>query len=78
MINPIIRQIIGRDCHVSLSNRTVIRHVISRLKEGYSTFRKMSRRERKLLLRDCIKAHRENWNLYVRVMGSKRKGRNKP
>lgn len=67
-VHPILRQIIDRDCHVSLTNREVMRHVISKLKDGYRTFRAMPKRDRRDLLRQCIACHRENWRLYVEVM----------
>ena len=49
-IHPIIRQIIDRDCHVSWSNRRVIRHVVSKLRDGQRTFRAMPREDRRTLL----------------------------
>lgn len=67
-IHPIVRQIIDRDCHVSLTHREVIRHVISKLKGGYPTFRAMPKRDRRELVRQCIARQRENWRLYVDVM----------
>ena len=67
-MHPIVRQIIDRDCHVGISNRAVMRHVISRLKHGWETFRQMPRADRKELLRQCRDRHRENRELYVAVM----------
>lgn len=67
-VHPIIAQIIDRDCHVSLSNRAVIRHVISKLKHGYDTFRALSKDDRKAFMRQCIVRHQKNWELYVAVM----------
>lgn len=67
-IHPIVRQIIDRDCHVSLTNREVMRHVISKLKAGYRTYRAMPKRDRHELLRQCIACHQANWRLYVDVM----------
>ena len=67
-MHPIVKQIIDRDCHVGLPNREVIRHVISRLKDGHATFRSMSRADRRLLMQQCIENHRENRELYVAVM----------
>lgn len=49
-IHPIIRQIIDRDCHVSWSNRRVIRHVISKLRNGFETYQTMPRDDRRELL----------------------------
>lgn len=67
-VHPIVRQIIDRDCHVSMTNREVMRHVISRLRNGYRTFREMPRAERRELLQQCRHQHRENFRLYVQVM----------
>ena len=65
--SPIVRQIIDRDCHVSLTNRQVIRHVVSKLKNGYATFRSLSRSERRGIMRQCIARHEENRKLYQQV-----------
>lgn len=67
-IHPIIRQVIDRDCHVGESNRTVVRHVISKLKHGYETFCQMSARDRRLLIEQSIVHHQANQRLYVEVM----------
>ena len=74
-VHPIIRQIIDRDCHVSMRNRAVIRHVISRLKDGYMTFRAMPHEDRKELMRQCVRVHRENRELYCDVMSGDVSGR---
>ena len=74
-VHPIVRQIIDRDCHVSMRNRAVIRHVISRLKDGYLTFRALQREDRKELMRQCVRVHRENWELYRDVMSGDVSGR---
>lgn len=71
-VHPIIRQIINRDCHVGASNRAVIKHVVSRLKRGYATFRAMPRADRKIMLQQCIAVHAENRALYGQVMGASR------
>ena len=67
-MHPIVKQIIDRDCHVGLPNREVIRHVISRLKDGHATYRAMPRSDRRLLMQQCVQRHRENRELYVAVM----------
>ena len=67
-MHPIVRLIIDRDCHVGMSYRAVMRHVISRLRNGYRTFRAMPPEDRKELLRQCRDRHRENRELYVAVM----------
>lgn len=74
-VHPIVRQIIDRDCHVSLSNRSVIRHVISRLRDGRATFRAITLGDRKNLMRQCIKVHRENREFYVDLMSGDVSGR---
>ena len=63
----IIRMIIDRDCHVSLSNRQVIKHVISRLKKGYSTYKVLSRKDRRKLMLSCIQYHSDNKLLYFEI-----------
>lgn len=68
-VHPIIRQIIDRDCHVSQTQPEVIRHVISRLRNGYQTFRMLPSEHRRRLIDDCILQHRGNQELYRRVMG---------
>ena len=68
-MHAIISQIINRDCHVSLSNRAVIKHVISRLKRKYKTFASMNRRDRRAFMFACIEQHKENQDLYFYVTG---------
>lgn len=70
--NLIIRQIVGR-CHISDSNMSVIRYVISRLRDGHATFRAMAPSLRRQLLREIIQAHRGNQRLYVEVMSGFRR-----
>ena len=67
-VHPIVRQIIDRDCHVGESYRTVIRHVVSKIRGGYETFRGMPKADRRLLMQQCIQQHRANRELYVAVM----------
>jgi|GEM_PF-778497 len=67
-VHPIVKQIINRDCHVGESNRTVVRYVISKLKNGYESFRKMPKADRRMLIEQCIKQHRGNFKEYVEVM----------
>ena len=67
-IHPIIRQIIDRDCHVSESSRAVVRHVISKLKNGYATYREWSQADRRQFVDQCIAQHRANQRLYDEVM----------
>lgn len=65
----IISMIIDRDCHVSWSNRRVIKHVISRLRNGYRTFATMQRAERRRFMQECIRIHHANQKEYRFVMG---------
>jgi hypothetical protein len=67
-VHPIVKQIINRDCHVGESNQTVVRHVISKLKQGYEGFRQMPKADRRMLIAQCIKQHRGNFKEYVEVM----------
>lgn len=67
-VHPIVKQIIDRDCHVGESYRTVIRHVVSKLRGGWNSFRAMSRSDRRFLMRQCIQQHRANRELYRAVM----------
>jgi hypothetical protein len=67
-MHPIVRQIIDRDCHVSMSAREVVRYVISKLTNQYATFRELSKADRRKLVADCVAAHRANLELYVSVM----------
>lgn len=60
-----ISMIVGR-CHVADSNLSVIRYVLSRMNPG--SFRKAPRRQRRKLLRDVIREHQRNRQLYRRVM----------
>lgn len=63
----IIRQIVGR-CNVGMSNRQVIRYVISRLKHKESTFWALSKQDRRYMMETTIKEHKENRQLYHDVM----------
>lgn len=60
-----ISMIVGR-CHVGDSNRKVIRYLKSRMKRG--AWRKLSRDERKQIMREAIRCHAENRELYHAVM----------
>lgn len=70
--DPIVRQIIARDCHVSWSNRRVVRHVISRLAHGWTTYRTLARAWRRDLIRQCYADHARNRDLYLFVMRGQR------
>lgn len=61
--NPIIRHLVG-NCHVGMSDTAVIRHIISRLKEGYKTWKGLDKEQRKKFMRQAVYCHRENQGLY--------------
>jgi len=63
----IVCQIVGR-CHVSESNRTIIRYFISRLKQKERTWRGLSKSDRREWLRQIIECHSLNVGLYRFVM----------
>ena len=67
-VHPIVRQIIDRDCHVGCSHSEVIRHVVSKLKGGFESFRNMKLEDRELLIDQCMQQHSANRKLYVEVM----------
>lgn len=74
----ILSQIVGR-CHVSMTDREVVRYVISRLRYGRLTFRSMTLKDRKQLVNETIRLHHENIELYAYVMNGwerQNKGRN--
>ncbi len=66
--HPIVRQIIDRDCHVAISTRAVVEHVISKLRNGYETFISMPPADRHRFLRQCIDIHQANRVEYQDVM----------
>jgi len=59
--------IVGR-CHVGYSNRKVIRYVISCMRKKYKTWAAMPKANRKAIMREIIRCHAENRNLYHAVM----------
>lgn len=67
-VHPIIRQIIDRDCHVGESNRNVVRHVVSKLRNGYESLRAMSKADRRKFIEQCVAHHHRNYKEYVEVM----------
>lgn len=60
-----IHMIVGR-CHVGQSNLSVIRYLKSRFKHG--AWRSLPRDKRKDIMREAIRCHRENRDLYHTVM----------
>ena len=58
-------------CHVGMSDRAVIWEIVSRLKGKYAGWRKLSREDRRLVMRQAIKRHHENQDLYRDVMGGR-------
>lgn len=66
--HPIVRQIIDRDCHVAEPDRAVLRHVISKLRDGYQTFRGLPKPQRRRFIEDCLAVHWANRAEYEAVM----------
>lgn len=66
--HPIIKQIIDRDCHVGTPTHEVVRHIISKLKKGYDSYRALLADERAMLVVQSARHHRSNFKLYVEVM----------
>ena len=62
-----IHMLVSR-CHVADSNRAVIRYVISRLKNGYATYKSLPRAARRELMAAVIECHTENRALYDAVV----------
>lgn len=56
-----VRRIVDR-CHVGESNLSVIRYLLSTMKKG--AFRKAPRDQRRAILSEAIKRHRENRELF--------------
>lgn len=67
-VHPIVKQIIDRDCHVATPAKEVVRHVISKLRKGYETFRSMPQNDRGQLVEQCVQHHQGNFKEYVEVM----------
>lgn len=67
-VDPIIKMIIDRDCHVNLSNKEVIKHVISKMYNGYNSFKEMEKEDRRKFMKMCIHHHKENIELFNFVM----------
>lgn len=60
-----IDQIVGR-CHVGESYVSVIKYVVSRFRAG--EWRKLTRKERRRIMRRAMRIHRRNRELYASVM----------
>ena len=67
-VNPIIGQIIDRDCIVSTPCSEVVQHVISKLREGYKTYRSMPQSDRELMIEQIVRHHLGNLKQYIEVM----------
>jgi hypothetical protein len=68
----IISQIVDR-LPVTAGKLAVIRYVISRMKDGYKTFRGLPKASRRDIIKRALGQHRDNQVLYSYVMGGKRK-----
>ena len=62
----LLRNIVSR-CHITDSNRTVIRYAVSRLRRGSRLFFALPRTERRDFMRACIQLHAANRRLYKKV-----------
>ena len=69
-MSAMISMIVNR-CHISNSNTEVIRTVISTLKEGHDTFSRMSKYNRRQLMKLAIEYHQTNVELFYTVMTGK-------
>ena len=67
-VHPIVSQIVNRDCHVGSDAKSVVQHVVAKLRNGVGTLRAMTPVDRRKLIDDCIVQHRHNWKEYVEVM----------
>jgi hypothetical protein len=56
-------------CHVGQDYGSVRRYVVSRLRHGYRTFKALPRAQRRAILREIHRTHRDNRRLYMSVMG---------
>jgi hypothetical protein len=63
----IVRNIVGK-CFVGDSYLQVVRFAVSKLRGGYTTYRKLPRKFRRSLLQTIIRAHADNRKLYAYVM----------
>lgn len=64
----IIRQIVNR-CHVGDSDEEVINYMISRIKGGQKTWKTLAISTKEAMAAFAIKVHRQNQDLYGKVMG---------
>jgi hypothetical protein len=67
-VRRISRTIVERDCHVSATVRAAAYHVMTRLRDGRATYRRMSRDERRALWIGAREGVRSNWALYTMAM----------
>lgn len=69
-VDPIIRNIVSR-CHVSNTDQDVIRYVVSRLKDGWETYRSWPVWYRAGFIKQILRVHRANQSLYRRVVSGR-------
>ena len=65
-----INRLVGR-CHVGESTESVIRFVISKLVNGFETFRECPTDVKAMFISNIIKAHNDNRNLFSKVSTGK-------
>lgn len=63
-----IHQIVDQ-CEVSMSDREVIREIVSRIEDGYDAWKYCPRQVRRDTMRAAIARHHANQKLYAFVMG---------
>lgn len=63
-----IRYLVGH-CHVGESNLRVVRYVISRMIGKRRAFLKLSRGQRRKMIREIVRTHAANRRIYAQVMG---------
>ena len=66
-MDPILRQIVDR-CHVSISNRELIKYMISCLTHKRQTWLTLEREVRKEIMNQAIDQHELNKGVYQMVM----------
>ena len=68
----IISQIVDR-LDVRTGKLAVVRYVISRMKNGYKTFRALPKASKRDIIKRALGQHRDNQVLYSYVMGGQKK-----
>jgi len=64
----IVHMIVDR-LHVGISNRGVIKYLVSRMACGYKTYKAMTKQSRRSMIRQALARHAYNQELYRYAMG---------